>query len=373
MKHIVLDASKERIPTIGFGMGKGIGYGAKTAKYDKNDERLISVGMDLGMTFFDVACDYGSGQAEETLGRALKGSRQKAFIATKFPPQLRSSEEIIRSAEQSLERLKTDRIDLFQTHWPNPQLAIEETLGAMHTLVCDGKVRYFGMSNCTIHEAKAAQTTIPSLGVSTIQQEYNLLDRTAELNYIPFCNDHGMTFIGYSPLAYSRKGKMGARFAKLKELAEKYSLSVSQLTLAWLTREERVMVLAQTSNERHLIENAKAGDVTLSLEDIQAISTIFGNKIKKIPAAHMYIKADISQKVYTTKEEAHENRYALSPSPDELAEQIRAGEILKPIKICADSDSNGSDRYQVVEGKLRYWAWVIAHGKDVLIPSVHND
>jgi aryl-alcohol dehydrogenase-like predicted oxidoreductase len=373
MKYTVIGALEEKIPTIGLGMGKGIGYSAKTAIYEKDDEQLIRAAMDLGIRFIDVACDYGSGQAEKTVGRALKGIREKAFIATKFSPELCSSEEIIRSAEQSLKRLKTDRIDLFQTHWPNPQLAIEEMLAAMYKLVRDGKVRDIGMSNCTIHEVKAAQTAITDFAVATIQQEYNLLDRTVEQNFIPFCNDHMMTFIGYSPLAYSRRRRTETRFAKLKEIAEKNSLSVSQLTLAWLTRNERTLVLTQTSNERHLLENAKAGTVTLPLEDIQAISTIFNNKIEKIPAAHMHIKADKSQKVYTTVEEAHENRYELSPSPDELAEQIKAGDTLKPIKICRHSDENGSDRYQVVEGKLRYWAWVIAHGNDALIPSVYND
>ena len=130
------------------------------------------------------------------------------------------------------------------------------------------------------------------------------------------------------------------------------------------------MVVMRTSNEQHLLENAKIGDLMLAPEDIDAISSIFANDVKNIPASLMSIKIDNSQKAYTTLEEACENCYGLTPSPSELALQIKAGETLKPIKISIDSNVKGNLRYEVVEGKLRYWAWVIAYGKDVSIPSI---
>src|SRR4030043_974202 len=205
MKYTFLGTSSEAIPVVGLGMGKGIGNQAKTAIYGSEDERLLRLGVDLGMTFIDVAYDYGSGQAEEALGMAIANIRNKVFIATKFPPEKSSYADVLRSAEESLRRLKTDRVDLFQTHWPNPQIPLEETLRARENLVNDGKVRHIGLGNCTIEEAKKE------------------------------------------------------RLIRIEEMAEKYSLSSTQLVLSWLTRQEGTMVVMRTSNEQHLLENAKIG------------------------------------------------------------------------------------------------------------------
>jgi len=366
MKYIFIGTSSEKIPIVGLGMGKGVGNAAKTASYDGEDERLIRLGVDLGMTFIDVAHDYGLGKAEGAVGRAISGIREQVFIATKFPPEKSSYVDVIESAEQSLIRLKTDRIDLFQSHWPNPQIPMEETLRAMETLIHDGKVRYIGLCNCTIGEAVKAQSSILKGHLISIQQEYNLLDRTAESYFIPFCKENRMTFIGYSPFANSKLGRKDDRLAKLNEIAKKYSFSVAQLILSWLTRHQGTLVLTHTSNEQHLLDNAKTGDLTVVPEDLTTISSIFVSEVKNIQASLMWIRKDDSQKIYTTLEEAYENNYGLTPSPTELALQIKSGEILKPIKICAGS-------YEVVEGKLRYWAWVIAYGVDVQIPVIVKD
>ncbi len=372
MRYTLLGASNERIPVVGLGMGKGIGNQAKTATYGNEDERCIRLAVDLGMTFIDVAYDYGVGQAEEAVGRSLRGIRNNVFIATKFPPEKSSFNAVVRSAEESLKRLKTDRLDLFQTHWPNPQTPIEETLSAMEKLIDDGKIRYIGLSNCTIGEVKRAQSSI-SISPVSIQHEYNLLDRTAESHFIPFCTENGMTFIGYSPLAHLNLERKDARLTKLDEIANKYSLSSVQLVLSWLTRQEGTMVVMRTSSEQHLRENAQAGDIMVSPEDTDAISSFFTICVKTIPASLMWVKDNSSQNVYTTIEGARNNAYGLTPSPTELAEQIKSGEILKPIKICTNSNVEENLRYEVVEGKLRYWAWVIAYGKDVLIPSIVKD
>src|SRR4030042_3176480 len=285
MKYTFLGTSSEAIPVVGLGMGKGIGNQAKTAIYGSEDERLLRLGVDLGMTFIDVAYDYGSGQAEEALGMAIANIRNKVVIATKFPPEKSSYADVLRSAEESLRRLKTDRVDLFQTHWPNPQIPLEETLRAMEKLVNDGKVRHIGLSNCTIEEAKKARSFLLNIPPVSIQHEYNLLDRTAESHFIPFCRDNGMTFIGYSPLAHTSVGRTDERLLRLEEMAEKYSLSSTQLVLSWLTRQEGTMVVMRTSNEQHLLENAKIGDLMLAPEDIDAISSIFANDVKNIHAS----------------------------------------------------------------------------------------
>jgi len=370
MKYTTLGMTGESIPVVGLGMGRGTGNHAKTAAYGTEDEKLIRTGIDMGMTFIDTAFDYGSGQAEETLGRAVADIRDRVFIATKFPPEKSSYADVISSAETSLKRLRTDRIDLFQSHWPNPKVPLEETLRAMDRLVSDGKVRYIGMSNCTIGEATEARSFLPGTLFASIQQEYNLLDRTAESGFLPFCRDNGMTFVGYSPLAHRRPENHSHRLAMLDEMAGRYAVSPTQVVLAWLTRQEGTVVVMRTSDEHHLLENARTGDFVFDPEDIDLISYVFADNVTNVPAALIRVKGDKSQKIYGTLEEARENAYGLTPSPTDLAAQIKAGEHLKPVKICLDPTAKEAPRYEVVEGKLRYWAWVIACGKDVLIPSI---
>ena len=373
MRYTTLGRSGEQLPLIGLGMGKGLGNDAKAAVYDAFDERMIRLGVDLGMTLIDVAYDYGCGRGEEAVGRAVKEMRDRVFIATKFPPEKSSYKDVIVSAEESLQRLKTDRIDLYQTHWPNPEIPLEETLGAMERLVREGKVRHIGLSNGTLAEAKKGWAFLQDIPIVTLQHEYNLLDRTAESHLIPFCREEGMTFIGYSPLAHTKLRRDDERVVRLADIAGRQGLSSTQLVLSWLTRETGVVVLTRTSSEAHLRENGKAAGFDLAPETVAEVSALFSVKVESIPASRMWVRGDTTQKSYATCEEALENRFRLTPSPAELAAQIRAGELLKPVKVLAGPGGRANARYEVVEGKLRYWAWVIAYGNDVPVPSIVNN
>ena len=370
MKYTTLGNSEEQIPVIGMGIGKGSGNGAKTAEYDARDERMIRLGVDLGMTLIDVAYDYGCGRGEEALGRAVKNIRNKVFIATKFPPEKSSYREVIASAEASLRRLQTDRIDLYQTHWPSPEIPLEETLAAMGKLMQEGKVRHIGLSNVSLSDAKRARAFLGTSPFVTLQHEYNLVDRTAETQMIPFCRKEGVTFVGYSPLAHRKLPGSEERVEKLNGIAARHGLTSTQLALSWLTREPGMVVLARTGSEDHLKENERAADFVLPLESVEAVENLFPGKVERIPASKMRVRGDPMQRTYASLEEALENRFRLAPSPIELAGQIRAGEILKPVKVVGGPEEGTEFRYEVVEGKLRYWAWVIAYGKDVPIPSI---
>lgn len=370
MRYTNLGATSGKVPVVGIGLGKGIGSQAKTAVYGREDEDLIRLGIDLGLNFIDTAPDYGMGAAEEALGRALVGIREKVFVATKFPPAMSAYDDVIKSAEQSLKRLRTDRIELFQSHWPNPAIPLEETMRAMARLVKDGKVRHIGLCNCTPGEAKTARQALPADALVSIQHEYNLLDRSAEEALIPFCMDNRLTFISYSPLAHTRLESTDQRLSALAGIAARYSLGVTQLVLTWLTRQAGTIAVMRTSSAHHLRENARVGDIALSPEDIEALSAIFASVTRPVSAARMWVRDDGSGKVYTTLEAARANVGGLTPSPAELARQILAGEILKPIKVQENVHPTGGQSYEVIEGKLRYWAWVIAHGPEALVPTI---
>ena len=201
-------------------------------------EEVVRTALDCGATTFDVADVYGGGTAESLLARGLRGRRSEALVATKFghaTAEPRAPEQVgghprnvIASAEASLKALETDYLDLFQLHEPDPRVPIEDTLGALQTLVADGKVRWAGCSNFSVgrlSEAGEAAARLGACGFRTVQNEYSLLVRDAEADVLPYCRTEGLRFIPYFPLAsgvltgkYRRDARVppGTRVAGMK-------------------------------------------------------------------------------------------------------------------------------------------------------------
>jgi aryl-alcohol dehydrogenase-like predicted oxidoreductase len=171
---------------------------------------VIDATLDEGINFLDTADVYGGTRSEEFLGRALGGRRDEVVIATKFGSRLDEQrkgarpEYVRQAAEDSLRRLGTDRIDLYQLHWPDPQVPIEDTLGALDELVRSGKVREIGCSNFSaeqLREAEEAATREGGARFVSVQNEYSLLHREPEREVLPECERAGIAFIPYFPLA----------------------------------------------------------------------------------------------------------------------------------------------------------------------------
>ena len=198
MKYKNIRSHGEKIPAIGQGTGIG-GFFAKSATYGKKHEEAIRYGLDLGMTLIDTAEEYGQGEAEKTVGRVIQNIRGQVFIASKVSSENLKYQDVISSLEGSLKRLGTDYIDLYQIHWPNPLIPLEETMKAMEALVREGKIRFVGVCNFRIEELKQAVALFGDRLVA-MQAEYNLFDRTIEMGLLPYCDDLGLLTIAYSPL-----------------------------------------------------------------------------------------------------------------------------------------------------------------------------
>ena len=173
---------------------------------------VIDAALDAGVTLFDTADIYGQGMSEEYIGRALEGRRDRVLIATKFgkpmdarPEERRGNPDYIRWAvESSLRRLRTDVIDIYQLHEPDPVTPIEETLGALNDLVHDGKVRWIGSSNFSAEQVEAAEEVARGAGFHrfvSVQNEYSLVEREAEDEVLDTCERLGIGFLPYFPLA----------------------------------------------------------------------------------------------------------------------------------------------------------------------------
>jgi aryl-alcohol dehydrogenase-like predicted oxidoreductase len=163
----------------------------------------------LGANVIDTAESYGT---EGVVRQAIQGIRHKVFLATKVSPRHFRRPDIIRAAEQSLKRLKTDYIDLYQLHWPNYTVPVGETMAAMEELVETGKIRFIGVSNFSASEIEKAQATLSKNRIVSNQVRYNLVDRTIEHGLLQYCEAKQITVLAFSPLANGLAGCGKTRF-----------------------------------------------------------------------------------------------------------------------------------------------------------------
>ena len=336
------------VPAIGQGTG-----GDDVCEEDHR-VRLIQHGVDQGLTLIDTAEDYRRGESERVVGKAIRGRRDQVFLATKFNTHHHRYEDVIAALEGSLSRLGVDYVDLYQIHWPNHTVPIEETLAALEELKKSGKIRHIGVSNFSPAELIRAQHSMGTPIVSN-QVEYNLIDRGAESSLLPLAAEYSMMVIAYNPLLVS-SGKTGV----LDSLAKKYGKTKAQVILNWLAGHEMVVCIPKTLNPQHMQENAIAADFDLLAEDRETINQAFQPTILKVPVQRIRIRPSLHEPVYRSLHEALENRLNLEPSPVDLAENIRKGSLLKPVRLKRSGDGAGNYEYDLVQGRVRYWAWVIA-------------
>lgn len=352
-------------------IGQGcMGIGGELTADSARDEEYVSalqLGIDLGMTFIDTAEVYGHGHSEVIVGRAVKGRRTDVFIATKFSPEHNGYPDVLRAAERSLQRLGTDYLDLYQVHWPNPAIPVDDTMRALDRLVRDGKVRYCGVSNFSVSEMEAAASAVDGLQIVSNQLEYNLFDRTVEQRVLPHCLANGVTLIAYSPLD---KGRVSTGDSVLEQIATSHRKTSAQVVLNWLIHRPGVIVIPKALNPAHLRENAAAADFTLTEEEHGEIDRVFTAEPTMVPVGRITVSVhgEGARKVYQTLDEALANALGFSPSPRQLADDILKGEPVKPVRLIRSAlDPDGFD---LIEGRIRYWAWTIAHGSDASIPAL---
>jgi diketogulonate reductase-like aldo/keto reductase len=226
------------------------------------------------MNFIDTAEMYGAGHSEELIGEAIKGIREKVFIATKVLPTNFRYEDVIKACERSLLRLKTSYIDLYQLHWPNPSIPIKETMRAMEKLVNEGKIRYIGISNFSVEETIEAMNALSKYEIVSNQVEYSLLVRDIEKDLLDFCRKNKITVIAYSPLARGELLK-GKYYEFLSKIGKKYNKTAAQVALNWLIIKENVVAIPKAFSKAKIVENMGAYGWKLSDEDLKAIDEFF--------------------------------------------------------------------------------------------------
>ena len=257
MEHKQLGDSDFLVPEIGLGVAAYRGGPAPLRK-----------GVSLGAVLIDTAESYGT---EGAVGEAIKGIRDEVFLATKVSPAHFRYDDVIDAADASLRRLGTDRIDLYQLHSHSSDVPIAETMGAMDRLVEQGKVRFIGVSNFSVAQMKEAQAAATNKIVSN-QVRYSLVQRTIEEELLPYCQEHDVTIIAYSPLAIGleklRAGLMGGALADVARDAGK---TEAQVALNWCTSKGNVIAIPKSDSVVRTEENCMASGWRLTSEQIQVL------------------------------------------------------------------------------------------------------
>ncbi|MFL5282363.1 MAG: aldo/keto reductase [Rhodopila sp.] len=302
LPHRALGASGLSVSTIGLGCMSLSGvYGEAN---DAESEDLIRYAIDQGVDHFDSSDMYGWGHNEEVLGRALKGRRERVVLATKFGQTHRPGqpngvngrpEYVIGACEASLKRLGVDVIDLYYQHRVDPDVPVEDTVGAMAKLVAEGKVRFLGLSEARPERIRRAHAVHP---IAAVQTEFSLLYRAEAEETRQTTRELGIGYVAYSPLgrgfltgairtfedvdgrraAHPRFQKENfdrnrALVAKLEHIAAEKGCTPAQVTLAWLLAQgDDVVAIPGTRYKSRLDENLGALDVALSRDEIQAMS-----------------------------------------------------------------------------------------------------
>jgi aryl-alcohol dehydrogenase-like predicted oxidoreductase len=275
---------------------------------ERDSLAAIKTAYDLGITCFDTAEAYGNGASENLLAKALKGERSNIIIASKVGPQDFAPENVIKACERGLKNLQTDYIDLYQLHWPNPEIPLEDTLGALEKLKQSGKIRAYGVSNFGVKNLEACKSL--GFSVSSNQMAYNLLFRAIEFSILPQCVEENIPILCYSPImqglltgkfttpesvpddrartrhftkerSQSRHQEDGCEeitfntIAAIQELALDLNVSMGSLSLAWLLAQEGVGgVIAGGRNSSQVKKNMEALQVNLTPEVIRQLNEI---------------------------------------------------------------------------------------------------
>ena len=234
-------------------------------------------GMALGAWHIDTAENYGT---EGVVGEAVRGRREQVFLATKVQGGHLKRHDLLRAADQSLRRLDTDLIDLYQVHWPNSRVPIAETMGAMEELVDQGKVRFIGVSNFSVRELQDAQRAMTRHRIVSNQVLYNLADRKIEADLLPYCQQQQVTIIAYCPLG---RGKLVSRpllsrrrgLETLEKVATETGKTVAQVALNWCVSKPGVVAIPKANRVEHVIENCTATGWSLTPDQMETVETAF--------------------------------------------------------------------------------------------------
>ncbi|ESZ23938.1 aldo/keto reductase [Mesorhizobium sp. L2C067A000] len=257
-------------------LGQGTWKMGEDSRRRAGEVNALKLGLDLGITLIDTAEMYASGGAEEVIAEAIAGRRDELFLVSKVLPSNASRAGVARACENSLKRLRTDRIDLYLLHWPG-SVPLSETVEAFEALKEAGKIRHWGVSNFDTDEMEELTGLSSGNHVQTNQVLYNLSRRGPEFDLAPWSRQRGIPLMAYSPV---EQGAL-ARNSRLETIAARHNATAAQIALAWVMAQPGVIAIPKASSQEHVRQNVAALDIELTAEDLAELDRAFPPPTRK--------------------------------------------------------------------------------------------
>ena len=251
-------------------LGQGTWNMGDSAATRKEELAALREGIDLGMTLIDTAEMYGDGRSESLVAEAIAGARQKIFLVSKVLPSNASRKGAVRSCEASLKRLKTDNLDLYLLHWSG-SYPLEQTVRGFQDLLAAGRIRAWGVSNLDLRELKQLVSIAGGKACAANQVLYNLSRRGIEFDLLPWCREHRVPVMAYSPVEPCRI--LGHK--ALKRVAQRLGATPAQVALAWVLRKQGVVAIPKAGSVAHVRENHRALALRLDAEALKTLDAAF--------------------------------------------------------------------------------------------------
>ncbi|WP_263068716.1 aldo/keto reductase [Enterobacter huaxiensis] len=272
-------SNSRSIPAI----GQGTWYMGEKASQRKTEVNALRAGIDLGLTLIDTAEMYAEGGAEEVVGEAIKGQRDKVYLVSKVYPWNAGGQKGQAACEASLRRLGTDRIDLYLLHWRG-NVGLDGTIALMNNLQQQGKIGRWGVSNLDIDDLQALWREEGGSACATNQVLYHLASRGIEYDLLPWCQQQNMPVMAYCPLAQAGRLRTGLmNHPVVNEIARNHEATAAQILLAWVIRYKGVMAIPKAASIEHVKANAAALDITLTGEELRLLDNAFPAPEVKTP------------------------------------------------------------------------------------------
>ena len=264
-------------------IGQGTWYMGEKASRRNEEVTALRAGIDHGLTLIDTAEMYAEGGAEERVGEAIRGQRDKVFLVSKVYPWNAGGSRAIAACEASLRRLGTDRLDLYLLHWRG-EFALAETIEAMEALMREGKIRRWGVSNLDLDDMQELSSLAGGQACATNQVLYHLASRGIEYDLLPWCQQQQMPVMAYSPLAQAGRLRDGVfTHPAVQQIAHAHGATAAQIMLAWLLAQPGVLAIPKASSVEHVKQNAQALEITLNEEERAELNRAFPAPGRKTP------------------------------------------------------------------------------------------
>lgn len=264
-------------------IGQGTWYMGESRSQSAAEVAALRAGVEQGLTLIDTAEMYADGGAEEVVGEALKGIRDKVFLVSKVYPWNAGGKKAIAACEASLRRLGTDHLDLYLLHWRG-NYSLAETVEVMETLIAQGKIARWGVSNLDIDDVQELWQVDGGQQCATNQVLYHLASRGIEYDLLPWCQQQSLPVMAYCPLAQAGRLRNGLlNNNAVLDIAHTHNASAAQILLAWVISHQGVMAIPKASSVAHVKENAAALNITLSADELAKLDRAFPAPQRKMP------------------------------------------------------------------------------------------